>query len=127
MMPNSIHRRSERGMTTLGMLILVTFIGLFFFAGLRLLPVYLNYFKISGIVNGVVDEFEGQNASSVDIRNSIARRYEIEGIKAISVRDIKVIAASGGYEVSATYEHKAPFIGNMSFLIEFDKRELVRR
>ena len=114
-------------MTTLGMLILITFIGIFVFAFLRLLPVYLNYFKVSGVVNGVVDEFEGQNANASQIRNSIARRYEIEGISHIRISDFKVIAASGGYEVSATYEHTAPFIANVSFTVEFDKRELVRR
>ena len=37
----SRHAR-QRGMTTLGFLILVVFIGLFAFAALRLAPVYLN-------------------------------------------------------------------------------------
>ena len=40
-------------MTTLGLIILVSFVGLFAFAGIRLAPVYLNYMKIVGVVDGV--------------------------------------------------------------------------
>jgi hypothetical protein len=33
----------------------------------------------------------------------------------------------GGFEVAATYSHKAPFIANVSFVVDFDKRALIRR
>jgi hypothetical protein len=55
-------RRSSRrqaGMTTMGLIILVLFVGIFAFAGIRLTPVYLNYMKVLGVVNGVVEEFDG--------------------------------------------------------------------
>ena len=42
--------RREAGMTTIGMITLVAFIGLFVFAALRLTPVYLNYMKVAGVV-----------------------------------------------------------------------------
>jgi len=45
----------------------------------------------------------------------------------ISAKDVKVTAVDGGFEVAATYSHKAPFIANVSFLVDFDKRTLVRR
>ena len=40
------NRRQQAGITTLGLVILVIFIGLFAFAGIRLTPVYLNYMKV---------------------------------------------------------------------------------
>ena len=64
--------RRERGMTTLGLIILVAFVGMFAFAGLRLTPVYLNYMKVLGVVNGVHEEFDGTNPSRAAIRSSIA-------------------------------------------------------
>ena len=39
------NKRQQAGMTTLGLIILVVFVGLFAFAGIRLTPVYLNYVK----------------------------------------------------------------------------------
>ena len=123
--PCSKHRQA--GMTALGVMILVSFVGLFAFAGIRLTPVYLNYMKIVGVVGGVHDEFDGANATRAMIRSSISRRFDIESVGEITARDVKVTKVDGGYEVAATYSHKAPFVANVSFIVDFDKRVLVRR
>ena len=119
--------RRQQGMTTLGLVILVTFVGLFAFAGIRLTPVYLNYMKVAGVVNGVLEEFDGKGANSTAIRSSISRRFDIESVGVITARDVKVTKEGNGYEVAATYSHKAPFIANVSFIVDFDKRVLIRR
>ena len=87
----------ERGMTSLGFLILVVFVGLFAFGAIRLTPVYLNYIKVAGVIDGVYDEFDSQNPSRSAIRTSINRRFEVESVSVISDRDIKVTANSGGW------------------------------
>ena len=123
----SVSRRRQRGMTTLGLIILAAFVGLFAFAGIRLTPVYLNYMKVTGVVNGVYEEFDGQGATAAAIRSSISRRFDIESVGEITARDVKVTKHSNGYEVAATYSHKAPFISNVAFVVDFDKRVVVRR
>ena len=114
-------------MTTLGLIILVAFVGLFGFAGIRLAPVYLNYMKVLGVVNGVHEEFDGTNPSRSAIRSSISRRFDVESVGEITARDVSVTSVDGGYEVRAKYNHLAPFIANVSFSVEFDKAVLVRR
>lgn len=120
-------RQRQAGMTTLGLIILVAFVGLFAFAGIRLTPVYLNYMKVVGVLDGVREEFDGTGATTSAIRTSVFRRFDIESVSQISARDIKVTKVDGGHEVAATYSHKAPFIANVSFVVDFDKRVLVRR
>jgi len=119
--------RRQQGMTTLGVVILVAFIGIFAFAAIRLVPVYLNYMKVASVVSGVVQEFDGAGASSSMIRRSISNRFDIEAVSEIRSNDITVTKVSGGYEVAAVYSHKAPFIGNISFVVDFEERGLVRR
>jgi len=114
-------------MTALGVIILVSFVGLFAFAGIRLTPIYLNYMKIAGVVSGVQKEFDGVNATRSAIRSSVARRFDIESVGMITAKDVKVTKVEGGHEVAATYSHKAPFIANVSFMVDFDKRALIRR
>ena len=114
-------------MTTLGFVILVIFLGMFAFAALRLTPVYLNYVKIAGIVEGVRTEFDGQNATRGSVRNSLSRRFDIEMVREITWRDITVTAVDGGWEVAAIYDHTTPFIANVSFTVHFNKTVLVRR
>ena len=119
--------RREGGMTTLGMIILVAFVGLFAFAGIRLTPVYLNYMKVVGVINGVQEEFDGANASRSSILSSISRRFGVESVSEITAREVTVTSVDGGYEVRAQYNHVAPFIANVSFSVQFDRAVLVRR
>ena len=117
----------ERGMTTVGFLILIAFVGLFAFAALRLTPVYLNYLKVNGVLNGVYEEFDSQNPSRAALRTSIGRRFDVESVSVISERDVKVTPDDGGFLVAAQYDHTTPFIGNLFFTVKFDKSVLVRR
>ena len=120
-------KRHQAGMTTLGLIILVLFVGLFAFAGIRLTPIYLNYMKVVGVVDGVTQEFDGQGATRAAVRTSISRRFDIESVGVITAKDVKVTTVDGGLEVAATYSHKSPFIANVSFVVDFDKRMLIRR
>jgi hypothetical protein len=117
----------EKGMTTVGFLILVGFVGLFAFAALRLTPVYLNYIKVAGVLDGVYEEFDSQNPTRAAIRTSISRRFGVESVSEITERDITVTADTGGFLIKADYRHTTPFIGNIHFTVIFDKEVLVRR
>jgi hypothetical protein len=119
--------RREKGMTTLGLLILVVFVGLFAFATIRLTPVYLNYLKVSGVLDGVYKEFDSQNPTGSAIRTSISRRFDVESVSVITARDIEVTQQDGGFLIVANYDHTTPFISNVSFTVHFDKSALVRR
>ena len=119
--------RRQQGMTTMGVVILVAFMGIFAFAAIRLVPVYLNYMKVASVVSGVVQEFDGAGATSNMIRRSISNRFDIEMVSEIQSKDVTVTKVDGGYEVAAVYSHKAPFIANISFVVDFEERGLVRR
>ncbi len=117
----------EAGMTAIGVMVLVVFVGLFAFATIRLTPVYLNYMKVAGVIDGVFKEFDSQNPTRGAIRTSISRRFDVESVTVITYRDIKVTPDSGGFLVEADYNHTTPFIGNVSFTVSFQKDVLVRR
>ena len=124
------HRRlasRQAGMTTLGFIILALFVGLFAFAVIRLTPVYLNYMKVVGVVDGVFNEFDGMNATRAQVRQSIARRFDVESVNIITARDVKVTSVGNGFEVAAVYDHTSPFIANVSFTVHFNKSVVVRR
>ena len=122
-----INKNRQAGMTTLGLIVLVVFVGLFAFAFLRLTPIYLNYMKVVGVVDGVYEEFDGQGPTSGAVKKSIRRRFDVESVSIITARDVAVVAVDGGLSVSAVYDHTAPFISNISFTVHFDKTVIIRR
>lgn len=117
----------QAGATTIGFIIIAAFVGLLVFAVLRLTPVYLNYMKVVGVIDGVRKEFDSQKPSISVIRRSVSRRFDVESVSEIRARDVTVTVVDGGFEVSAVYDHTAPFISNISFTVHFDKSVLVRR
>jgi hypothetical protein len=119
--------RKQAGMTSLGLIILIVFVGLFAFAAIRLAPVYLNYMKVVGVIDGVFTEFDGQRATRQAVRSSISRRFDVDSVGVITYRDVAVTAVDGGLEVRAEYDHIAPFISNVSFVVHFNKTALIRR
>ena len=119
--------RRQVGMTTVGFLILIVFVGLFAFAGIRLTPVYLNYLKVAGVIDGVYDEFDSKNPSREAVRRSILRRFQVESVSELTDRDVKVTPADGGFLVEAQYDHTTPFIANVYFTVRFDKSVVIRR
>ncbi len=122
-----MNRRRQMGMTTIGIVLMVVFVGIYAFAFLRLTPVYLNYMKVVGVVDGVQKEFDGQGPTSSGVKRSIRRRFDVESVGVITARDVKVTPVDGGLEVSAVYEHTAPFIANIYFTVRFDKTVIIRR
>ncbi len=117
----------QAGMTAVGLLLLAIFVGLFAFAAMRLTPVYLNYMKVAGVLDGVYKEFDSQAPSRASISKSVRRRFDVESVSVITARDIRIINEGGGFKIEAVYDHTTPFIGNVSFTVHFDKRVTVRR
>jgi hypothetical protein len=117
----------QQGVTTLGFIILASFIAVIAFGALRLTPIYLNYMKIVGVVDGVQKEFDGKNSTRAMIRSSISRRFDVESVSVIVARDVAVTTVDGGMQVAAVYDHTSPFIANISFTVHFNKTELIRR
>jgi len=119
--------RHQAGISTVGFIILALFIGVFAFGAIRLTPVYLNYMKVVGVIDGVFKEFDGQNPTRAAIRTSVLRRFDVESVSVITYRDVMITQVDGGFEVSAIYDHTSPFMGNISFTVHFDNTKLVRR
>jgi hypothetical protein len=129
MRPTLLRRNRSRqaGVTAIGFIILAVFIGLFAFAAIRLTPVYLNYMKVAGVLDGVYKEFDSQGPTRNAVVTSVRRRFDVESVGVITARDIKILNDGGGFRIEAVYDHTTPFLGNVSFTVHFDKKVLVRR
>jgi len=117
-------RKQQSGMTFLGLLILIVVVGTWVYAGIRIVPMYLNYMKVANTLEKVKDEFDA-NPSTTEamIRDSIYKYFDIEMVdeNAFSFRDVKVRKSGGTFVVTAAYEDTRPFVSNIYFLTDFNK------
>jgi hypothetical protein len=101
--------------------------GVFVLAAIRLTPVYLEYMKINSSLEAMKTDLDGSNAGPAQIRTSLERRFDIEGVRSIKPTDMEIERTANGYRVQADYEGRASFIGNLYFVVDFDKSvEVVR-
>jgi hypothetical protein len=124
MISGPVIRGRQRGMTLLGMLFLVSFIGLFVFAAVRLTPIYMEYMNVVKSLESLKSE-AGAGASVGAIQRSLEKHFEIDDIHSLSPKDVEVTREDGGLAVHAVYDAYSPFIGNVGFVVHFDKTVMV--
>lgn len=117
----------QQGITLIGFIILAAFVGMFVLAGIKLVPVYLEFAKVQSTLTKVRDEFEGQRPSTGEVRSAIQRRFDIEDVRAITAKDVKISPIEGGLELRATYDGRVSYLGNLYLVAEFDSAVEVMR
>lgn len=120
-------RARQQGMTLIGMVIVVAFVGVFVFAVLKVMPFYLEQIKVTSILEDVKRDLDGNASSMAQIRNALAKRLDIEMVTGITVTDIAIKKSGNGYAVQAKYERRAEFLGNLSLVADFDKKVEIKR
>lgn len=115
-------QNSQRGMTLLGIIVLVIVVGAWVYAGIRLTPKYLEYMKIAATLEKVRDEFSA-NPESTEfmLRKAVERHFDIEMVDVIGPNDIEIKRDGQAFLMRAAYSDTVPLAGNVSFLVEFDK------
>jgi hypothetical protein len=112
-------RSRQRGATALGMLTIVAILGVGLFAGIRLVPVYLEYMAVSRALEQTAKENTGSSQEA--LRTSLIRRWAIEDISSLQPKDIEIKRAGGGFIMRAWYRAEVPFVANISLVADFDK------
>ncbi len=115
--------RRQRGITFLGGLLLAVPIAILGYAAIRLAPLYLNYMSVARSLDLTASSVQSDSGtvSPQLIRNSLAKRFDIESINFPSVQDIMIRQDGSGWVIEAKYEDTAPLFGNLSLLVDFDK------
>jgi hypothetical protein len=114
-------RRRQRGMTFIGLLCILVLCGVIGYAGVRLVPVYLNYMKLARTMESAATEFKGENAALDGVRKSLDRHWAIEDITAVDQKDIEITRDDAGLTLHVAYDDTVPYIANISLSVHFDK------
>ena len=115
-------QHNQRGMTFLGILVLIIVVGAWVYAGIRLTPKYLEYMRVAATLEKVRDEYENNpGTTEFMLRKAVERHFDIEMVEIIASTDIEINREGGLFTMRAAYDDTVPLVGNVSFLVEFDK------
>jgi hypothetical protein len=119
--------RKQRGVTAIGWVFLLLPMALTIYAFIRVGPVYLNYWRIVDSMQKTAAELKGDDTiTAMNIRNSLAKRFDIGYVDKIDVKDIDVTKGENGWQMTAGYDGVAPLFANIKIVIAFDKTVVVK-
>lgn len=114
---NDMHRQA--GISLIGFLIVLAVAGVVLSGGVKILPIYLESYKIDMAMQKVANE---GGESTLDIRNKLTRRFDIEDITSVKPKDIKIFRRDGKTTILIKYSVRKNMIGNLDVIAVFDKK-----
>src|SRR5580658_5739990 len=119
-------RHSQRGVTMIGWLVLMVPIGIVVYSVIRLIPIYLNYMRVSKALSETMSEARsGDTTNGTTLRSALEKHFDIEGIEKPTTKDIDIHRDGEHWVAIADYEDLAPMFGNISLLVQFHKEAQV--
>ena len=113
-------RKRQSGMTFIGLLLILVPIGILVYAGIRIAPIYLNYYRVvQAMAQMAKEEKDNPQATQESLRSSLSRRFDVEYVEHPSPQEMQFHREDGAWIVIADYEDIAPLFGNVSLLMQF--------
>lgn len=114
-------------MTGIGWLIVLALIAFFVLLALRIVPAYLEYFKVVSALESLEEETGWSDVTPRTIRDLIERRFDISYVYSITPNQVSIKSAGAYYVVTAKYTAREHIVGNIDVLMSFNKQVRVRR
>ena len=120
-------KHRQRGATFLGMVVILLILGSALYAGIRLVPVYLEFMKVARSLEQVRDEHAAIDTNRQLIRKSLERRWDVEDIHRIRWKELEIKKSTDGFDMRAAYDAEEPFAANVYLLVKFDKTVTIQQ
>ena len=122
MLTNRSLRAKQRGVTMIGWIFLLIPMAMVVYAGIRLVPVYLNYSRVAKSLNQIADEAGGDGSATADsLRVALDKRLDIEGVEFPTIKEFTIRKSGQGWIMEVNYEESIPYISNVNLLTSFKK------
>ena len=120
--------RNDSGLTLIGFLIVLTVVLFFAYAGMRVVPMYLEYHALGNAMDSLADDPTASKLPPARIKDKIQRSlwasYASNNIKK---EHIRISKKSDGVNVRVKYEIREPFLGNIDIVGKFDRNVVLRK
>ncbi len=110
--------KNQKGITLIGMLFVCIVIVIFAVGGLKIMPAYIEYFKLKKAVVGIVKSGDARGGVA-DIRAAFDRRSAIDDFEVITAKDLEITKDGNNVVISFAYAKKIPLFSNVSVVIDF--------
>lgn len=120
-------KRNQRGITLLGFIILLGIAGVFLYVGMKVVPMYMEFYSVKRSLADMAKESDIASADAATIRDRFNRRMNVSYVENIKPENIKVVRNDAGLNVTVEYEVRRPLISNLDVVGKFKAEQTMRR
>ena len=111
----------QRGMTAIGWLLVLGLIAFFTLITLRLVPLYLEYSKVTSVLESLQNEPGITRKPKSEIYQLIARRFDVNDVRDLDPKLATIELRNGRLTVTMDYERRTNMAGNIDVVVSFNK------
>ncbi len=111
--------RGQSGLSMVGFIGLAMIVGFGVLLGMKLVPVYVEYFSVRNILTNIVNDRELQGAQIKELRNSFIRRAQIADVTNVKGSDLDISRDGGVLTLSTSYSVKVPVADHLNLCMDF--------
>ncbi len=115
-------KQRQGGMTFIGWMLILILIGLVAYFLLKLLPIYIDGFKVGDAVASFKSDYGIGNKSPAEIEKLLLRRLDVNMVTDVKRDDISVTKSGNMLTIEVTYDVRTNLFANVDLIVSFDKR-----
>lgn len=120
-------KRTQGGMTLVGFIIVLGVAGLFIYMGMKVIPMYSEYYSVKQALAGLENEPDIASESPAKIKDLFFRRLYISYAETVKPEHVKIVREDSGYLITVDYEVRKPLIYNLDVVGKFNTEKHLRR
>ena len=120
-MKNAYNGAMQRGITLIGFVFVLIVLGFFAYLGMRIIPMYIEYFSVVKSIKHVASQPGIGTAGEHKIRDLLSREFDIGYVESIQDKDVKIKQMPGAVELSVDYEVRKHGASNIDLVGHFQK------
>lgn len=120
-MTTLLNRQNMQGLSILTWLVVLAIGGLLLLATIRLVPVYLEYSSVRTVINNVISDSNTAMLSEHQIRDTIAKRFQVNRVENVSARDVEIKKDGMKLTIKVDYEVREPLVANVGLIVTFKR------
>ncbi len=111
--------RQQQGVTAIGFVLIIGMIAFFTAIGVKLIPMYIEYYSVTSILKTMQGEPETASRSAAEIEDTILKRFNINEVHRVTKDDIKITKEGKKVTIEIAYEARVPLFGNIDIIGNF--------
>lgn len=121
-------KRTQKGMTLIGFIVVLGVAGLFAYIGMQLIPMYTEFYGVKKAMASLANEPGVTEMSPPAIKDLFYRRMYINYAQNVKTENVTLVRKEAGWMMTVDYEVRRPMIANLDVVGKFHaEKELSRK